>query len=220
MHRGDPTARSAAPTRRNDRSRRSPTVVRQATESLFAADEFPGLIGSWNAINPVTGAAHEVITPRPGWSMTRPNGSGEGLNALRKSLNPATTATQLTDQPEPGCVDIARSSNGPGANASVTGALQYVPFELDAVATSTGPATAGGGAVATNITHADDLTLGNPTTPGTLIKLYRDCAPVVGRRCHLQPEHPGTGRYPGDPPVRATVRLRHADVLEIGRAHV
>jgi ABC-type phosphate transport system substrate-binding protein len=153
--------------------------VTQDVTNQFAADEFPGLIGSWNAINPVTGVAHEVITPRPGCSMTRPNGSGEGLNALRKSLDPGTTAVQLADPPEPGCVDIARSSNGPGANASVTGALQYVPFALDAVATVTGPATAGGGAVATNITHADDLSLGNATTPGTLIKLYRDCAPVV-----------------------------------------
>jgi len=65
----------------------------------ICADEFPGLIGSWNAINPVTGAAHEVITPRPGCSMTRPNGSGEGLNALRKSLNQTTTAVQLADPP-------------------------------------------------------------------------------------------------------------------------
>jgi phosphate transport system substrate-binding protein len=113
--------------------------------------------------------------------MTRPNGSGEGLNALRKSINPATTAAQLADAPEAGCVDFARSSSGPGANASVNGTLAYVPFALDAVAPATGPATAVTGAdpaQATVITHADQLTLGTQATPGTLIKLYRDCAAV------------------------------------------
>src|SRR6266568_1344520 len=62
----------------------------QDVMNQFTSDEFPGLIGSWDAVNPVTGAAHEDITPKPGCSMTRPNGSGEGLNALRKSINPST----------------------------------------------------------------------------------------------------------------------------------
>jgi phosphate transport system substrate-binding protein len=148
----------------------------------FTSDEFPGLIGSWDAVNPVTGTAHEVITPKPGCSMTRPNGSGEGLAALRKSINPATTAVQLAQPPTAGCVDFSRSSAGPGANASATGALQYVPFALDAVATATGPATAVTGtdpAAATQITQADNFSLGTPTAPGTLIKLYRDCAQVT-----------------------------------------
>jgi phosphate transport system substrate-binding protein len=151
----------------------------QDVMNQFVTDEFPGQIGSWDAVNPVTSAAHEDITPKPGCSMTRPNGSGEGLSALRKSINPSTTATQLADPPEPGCVDFSRSSSGPGSNASATGALQYVPFALDAVATATGPATAVGGATPTAITHADDFTLGSLTTPGALIKLYRDCARVT-----------------------------------------
>ncbi|HEX4705704.1 MAG TPA: hypothetical protein VH352_26535, partial [Pseudonocardiaceae bacterium] len=88
----------------------------------FMSDEFPGQIGSWDAVNPVTQAAHEIITPKPGCSMTRPNGSGEGLAALRKSINPATTAVQLAQPPTAGCVDFSRSSAGPGANASATGA--------------------------------------------------------------------------------------------------
>ncbi len=154
----------------------------QDVMNQFTSDEFPGLIGSWDAVNPVTGAAHEDITPKPGCSMTRPNGSGEGLAALRKSINPATTAVQLADPPEPGCVDFSRSSAGPGANASATGTLQYVPFALDAVATATGPAAAVTGAdpaVATQITKADQFTLGTATAPGALIKLYRDCAAVT-----------------------------------------
>lgn len=154
----------------------------QDVMNQFAADETPGAIGSWDAVNPVSAVAHEDITPKVGCSMTRPNGSGEGLSALRKSINPSTTAAQLADPPEPGCVDIARSSSGPGANASTNGALQYIPFALDAVATATGPATAVTGsdpAVATAITHADDFTLGTQASPGALIKLYRDCASVV-----------------------------------------
>src|SRR5262249_59959496 len=106
--------------------------------------------------------AQEIIVPKDGCSMTRPNGSGEGLSALRKSINPNTTAAQLADPPEPGCIDFSRSSSGPGTHASVTGALQYIPFALDAVATATGPAAAVGPpdpAVATAITQADGFTL-------------------------------------------------------------
>lgn len=154
----------------------------QDVMNQFASDEFPGQIGSWNAVNPTTAVAHEIITPKPGCSMTRPNGSGEGLNALRKSINPNTTAPQLASPPSPGCVDFSRSSSAPGANASVNGDLQYIPFALDAVGTATGPATAVTGsnpAVATAITHADDFTLGTLTSPGDLITLYRDCKAVV-----------------------------------------
>jgi phosphate transport system substrate-binding protein len=154
----------------------------QDVMNQFASDEFPGQIGSWNAVNPTTAVAHEIITPKPGCSMTRPNGSTEGLNALRKSINPSTTATQLAAPPSAGCIDFSRSSSGPGSNASVNGALQYIPFALDAVGTATGPATAVTGsnpAVATAITHADDFTLGTLTTPGALITLYRDCKAVT-----------------------------------------
>ncbi len=154
----------------------------QDVMNQFVSDEVPGLIGSWDAVNPVSGLAHEVITPKAGCNMTRPNGSGEGLAALRKSINPSTTAVQQALPPSPGCIDFSRSSSGPGANASVNGALQYVPFALDAVAVATGPAIAVTGtdpAVATQITQADGFSLGSSTTPGTLIKLYRDCAQVT-----------------------------------------
>ncbi|HEY0804127.1 MAG TPA: hypothetical protein VGD84_03645, partial [Pseudonocardiaceae bacterium] len=145
----------------------------------FAADEPPGLIGSWNAVNPVSAVAHENITPKPGCNMTRPNGSGEGVNALRRSLNQGSTAPQLALPPSAGCVDFARSSSGPGGNQNAAGLLQYVPFALDAVGTATGPATAVGTIPATTITQADKFTAGNPTTPGDLVKLYRDCAQVT-----------------------------------------
>jgi len=134
----------------------------------FATIVGGGTIGSWDAVNPGDPAnPHDTINPKAGCSMTRPNGSGEGLAALRKSINPNTTATTLANPPEPGCVDFSRSSSGPGANQSNTGDLVYIPFALDAVATATGPATAVTGtdpAVATAITHADDFTVGNLTT--------------------------------------------------------
>jgi ABC-type phosphate transport system substrate-binding protein len=136
-----------------------------------------GLLGSWDAVDPVTKAAGGQIAPKPGCTMTRPNGSGQGLNALRKSINPNTTAPQLADAPEPGCVDWARSSSGPStANASPTGDLVYVPFALDAVATATGPATAVTGtdpAVATNIKDADLF------TKTDLQNMYDTCTPVT-----------------------------------------
>lgn len=127
----------------------------------FATSVGSGAVGSWDAVNPGNNVAHEVINPKPGCSMTRPNGSGEGLAALRKSINPATGATQLADAPEQNCVDIGRSSSGPGGNASTTGDLVYIPFALDAVATATGPAATVGGAdpaSATAITNADLFT--------------------------------------------------------------
>ncbi|GAA5184638.1 substrate-binding domain-containing protein [Rugosimonospora acidiphila] len=136
-----------------------------------------GLVGSYDAVDPVTAAAGGQIAPKSGCTMTRPNGSGQGLNALRASINPNTTAGQLADKPEAGCVDFARSSSGPAAaDKSVNGALVYVPFALDAVAPATGPATAVTGsdpAVATNITHADQFTLTDLQT------LYANCAPIT-----------------------------------------
>jgi len=167
-----------------------------------AKDRGNGVVGSWDAVNPVTTTAHEIIVPKDGCSMTRPNGSGEGLSALRKSINPNTTAAQLADPPEPGCVDFSRSSSGPGTHASVTGALQYIPFALDAVATATGPATAVGGtdpAVATAITQADGFTLAQ------IQAMYANCAPeaaggvtydptgATGTPIHLYIPQPGSG---------------------------
>jgi PBP superfamily domain len=141
-----------------------------------------GILGSWDAVNPATAAAHEAIAPKAGCIMTRPNGSGEGVNALRKSLNAASGATQLADPPEPGCVDVARSSGGPAADPN--GSLIYVPFALDAVATATGPATATAGAVATHITQADGFTL-------TQLKdIYTNCNPQTVNGVTYDP---GTG---------------------------
>ncbi len=165
-----------------------------------------GVVGSWDAVNPVDHVtAHEVIAPKVGCTMTRPNGSGEGVNALRKSLNPSTAAAQLADPPEAGCVDFARSSGGPGTNQSATGQLVYIPFALDAVATSTGPTTASTGVVATNITDADLFSVtdlqtmyqtGNPVTPAGSTKSYVPDGTVTDathQPIHLYVPQPGSG---------------------------
>jgi len=128
-----------------------------------AIDTAGNTLGSYNAINPVTAAAHEIITPAKTsgtlCSFARPNGSGEGAAALRFSANPASGATPPSPGPQAGCVDIARSSSDQGSNQSNTGVFVYIPFALDGVTMATGPATGGvvGGVttVATNLTSAD-----------------------------------------------------------------
>jgi phosphate transport system substrate-binding protein len=124
----------------------------QDVYNQFGTDVGGNLLGSYNAVNPVTAVAHEVITPADGTasvncSFARPNGSGEGVGALRLSINPASTlglAAAPSPQPKAGCVDIGRSSSGPGGNASTTGPLVYIPFALDAVGGATGPANCTG----------------------------------------------------------------------------
>lgn len=69
--------------------------------------------------------------------FSRPQGSGGGRNALIASITGAAwtqdplrfPAAVITDQ-----VDIARSSSGPGSNASPEGDLAFIPFGRDAVA--------------------------------------------------------------------------------------
>src|ERR1700722_16646608 len=93
-----------------------------------------GEVASYNATNPATGAINENITPQDGWavsqgtvpnptatfplaagdcSFARPNGSGQGIAALRLALNASSTkgaAKAIAPFPGLGCVDIARSS--------------------------------------------------------------------------------------------------------------
>jgi len=97
--------------------------------------------------------------------MTRPNGSGEGLAALRKSST-EHQRVQLTDPPEPGWSTSPVPPRS-GANASTNGALQYV-----AVRTGRRRRHRPGDrrhrtdpAVATQITQADGFSLGTSPHP-------------------------------------------------------
>lgn len=138
-----------------------PTVTLVATGSdtiqdvynQFGLDIAGNLLGSYDAVNPVTGAAHEAITPRDGsgatnCSFARPNGSGEGVSDLRWAINQNTTNGGAAPSPHAqlGCIDIARSSSGPNGQGlqSNTGPLVYIPFALDGVAGATGPSSCAG----------------------------------------------------------------------------
>lgn len=83
--------------------------VTQDVMNQWALDQYPGLIGSWNATNPGDGAPHEVITPKPGCDFPRPVSSDEGLRDMMTF---------------PRCIDFVRAAAGPGSNTTSTGSLQ------------------------------------------------------------------------------------------------
>jgi ABC-type phosphate transport system substrate-binding protein len=87
--------------------------------------------GSYNATNPTTGAIHDLISTRDGGpSFERPNGSSEGVNALKAAKgNTAWRGVTLSDAD----LQFARSSS-PASGGWVTGgAYSYIPLALDAV---------------------------------------------------------------------------------------
>jgi ABC-type phosphate transport system substrate-binding protein len=175
----------------------------QDVYNQFALDAGGNLLGSYNATNPVTNAVHEIITPVDGFagvncSFARPDGSSEGVANLRLAINPASTNASAAVAPVAGqgCVDIARSSSGPGTLQSDTGTIVYVPFALDAVGDVTGPASctsttcpsftadvinATTGAVTTQTVtpSATAITTANDFTLTDLETLYDDCDTVT-----------------------------------------
>lgn len=82
------------------------------------------LIASYDAVNPTTGAVHDTIQTRStGCSITRPDGSSEGISELTNDIAAGTH-----------CVDFARSSRGPKDTS--TADLTWIPFGIDALAPS------------------------------------------------------------------------------------
>jgi hypothetical protein len=204
-----------------------PTVTLVATGSdtiqdvynQFGNDVAGNLLGSYDAVNPVTAAAHEIITPVDGsagakCSFARPNGSGEGVSDLRWALNQATTNGAAAPLPHAqlGCIDIARSSSGPnGQNLqSNTGPLVYVPFALDGVAGATGPSSCAGTpspCAAYQYTYTNGTTQTVTATPvvslitgadlftfNDLMTMYQTCGPVTEGGVTYDP----TGTIAGD----------------------
>ena len=168
--------------------------VTQDVYNQFALDATGNLVGSYNATNPVTGVAHEVITPFDGssgmqCSFARPSGSSEGISDLVNN---------------PSCVDIARASSQVTPNP--VGAHVQIPFAIDGLAGSTGPMTCtpaslcpsfsvftGSGTVTvtpvvTAITTADSFTLADLQT------MYDNCATVTEGGVTYDP----TGTIAGD----------------------
>ncbi len=92
--------------------------------------------GEYFASFDATGS-NSITTKTGGNTFGRPNGSGDGVKALSRSIDgaPYTSGSAggpagvtIKDQ-----VDIARSSSGPGANADPNGPLVYLPFGRDAL---------------------------------------------------------------------------------------
>ena len=185
----------------------------QDVYNQFGLDASGNLLGSYDAVNPVTQAAHEIITPVDGTatakcSFARPNGSGEGVADLRLAINPATTNGTAAPLPsaQQGCVDIGRSSSGPGSLQSNTGPLVYVPFALDGVAGATGPASCPGTTCAsyqytyTGSDNAQHTVTATPTptvlanvgmfTLHDLQTLYKNCTAVTANGVTYDPNTP------------------------------
>jgi ABC-type phosphate transport system substrate-binding protein len=108
------------------------------------------LLTSYDAINPISGAAGDTITTKPGCSFARPNGANAGITALINGVHPVNSG--VTDSSDY-CVDWARSSR-PKGTATAEQSLTFWEFAPDAV---------------------DWVTVGNsyaPPTPLTLAQLH------------------------------------------------
>jgi phosphate transport system substrate-binding protein len=161
----------------------------QDVMNQYSVDLTGNLLCSYNAVDPVSGAAGNNISyirglnatePATTCTYTRPNGSNQGIVALRESIDPATTATPpLATVAPQNCVDIALSSSGPTSNTA--GALAYIPFAEDAVTGAVGPATAGTvqGINGPETTVATSITQGGLFTKADLVDLYTDCTTVA-----------------------------------------
>jgi hypothetical protein len=161
----------------------------QDVMNQYSVDLTGNLLCSYNAVDPVSGAAGNNISyirglnatePATTCAYTRPNGSSQGQVALRESINPATTATPpLATVAPQNCVDIARSSSGPTSNTA--GALAFVPFAEDAVTGAVGPAAGGTvqGINGPETTVATSIKEGNLFTEADLVDLYTDCTTVT-----------------------------------------
>jgi hypothetical protein len=191
----------------------------QDVYNAFSTNSGGNFIGSYNATNPVTNQINEIITPVDGTSgvncsFARPDGSSQGVAALRYSLNEASTnlgTNLIAPGPQLGCVDISRSSSGPGSlgNYTGSGAIQYIPFALDALSAATGPASC---TTATPCpTYAADLQNGNTLTVTTvptaistandftindLEAMYDHCTDVTEGGVTYWPYQTGTGSTP------------------------
>jgi ABC-type phosphate transport system substrate-binding protein len=123
---------------------------------VFAAGQS---IGNFDAFGSAA-----IQTKSSGPFFARPNGSGAGRDALRRSIDGANwsvSGNTTPAKPITGQVDIARTSSGPASGtASADGRLLYVPFGRDAVSY----AYKGGTAAWANLTAAQLKSIYEGTT--------------------------------------------------------
>jgi hypothetical protein len=145
----------------------------------FAATVGGAILGSYDAVNPLSQVMNETITPQivsptvagqySSCSFTRPNGSGGGFKAMDYAYtvgNGTTILGQNGTPPESGCIQLSRSSSAPGSVTSgtcdgagsicSTGNFVYVPYAADAVTYATGPTSV------TTTAYAFTATMGSP----------------------------------------------------------
>jgi hypothetical protein len=94
-------------------------------------------IASYDATDSAGVVGGSITTRKNGTPISRPNGSGAGVDALLVSIgaaNTLTSGTTWTSADTLGQVDFARSSSGPSGAATAAGsALTYIPYARDAV---------------------------------------------------------------------------------------
>ncbi|MCW2794837.1 MAG: hypothetical protein JWM79_334 [Nocardioides sp.] len=101
-------------------------LTNNLTVKFNAQSPAPGhTLASYDAINPVTGAAGENITTKPGCTLARPNGANAGITAI-------TLNQQSTVDPTAYCIDWVRSSRAKGT-AAAEAALTFYAQSRDAV---------------------------------------------------------------------------------------
>lgn len=131
-------------------------------------------VDSFDAVDPSSGVAGGSITTKPGCSLTRPNGSSDGITALK------TDQLSTTDGSTP-CVDYARSSRAPQDGDQ---GLAFLPFAQDSVKYATSaPTTTFPDTPATNapqnLTAANLATIYSCGAPGNSVSHWNDFAPTA-----------------------------------------
>ncbi|MFE1959584.1 hypothetical protein [Streptomyces sp. NPDC059479] len=127
----------------------------------------PRLIASYNATG--TTPPTPIKTRALNCSITRPNGSSAGIDALRADLSAPAGPTK-------NCIDFARSSRGP-VDTTTSNRLTFVPFAKDAVTV----------AVRSNSLLNDGVGF----TTAQLTDIY-NCVPAALTRTYSTPSGPVT----------------------------
>ena len=103
-----------------------------------ASGSFVRVKGGFNTLGNFDAFGSAAIqTTSGGTFFARPAGSGQGRDALFRSIDGASWSVVGNTTPGrsiAGQVDIARSSSGPGSNANAAGKVLYVPYGRDALA--------------------------------------------------------------------------------------
>jgi hypothetical protein len=91
------------------------------------------ILGSWDATVPAT-QGDFIVTHTDGTSIPRPNGSGQGLAALKAAVGGTTlTNARGTSSGPLDSTDLQFARSSSGVAPSTTGAYSYVPLAVDAV---------------------------------------------------------------------------------------